>query len=81
MDSGGPKESCIRWGLDPPCEGAIIRGNDIPGHAQRHSAVGYAKMAESIDLAFGLCTQVGRRKHKFSSIRQVAPICPYWRAH
>jgi len=26
MDSGGPKEACIRWGQDPPCEGAILRG-------------------------------------------------------
>jgi len=24
-DLGGPKEPCIRWGLDPPWEGAILR--------------------------------------------------------
>jgi len=25
-NSGGPKEPCIRWGPDPPCKGAILRG-------------------------------------------------------
>jgi len=39
--------------------------------AWQHSALSCAKMAESIDLLFGLWTQVGRRKHKFSGIRQV----------
>jgi len=29
MDSGGPKEACIRWGPDPPCERAIIRGMEM----------------------------------------------------
>jgi len=38
-DSGGSKDACIRWGPDPPWEGAIIRGKDIPGHTRRHSAV------------------------------------------
>jgi len=33
------------------------------------------KMAEQIDLLFGLWTRVGRRKQKFNCIRQVAPIC------
>jgi len=35
MDSGWPKEACIRWGPEPPCEGAIIRGKVMPGHAWR----------------------------------------------
>jgi len=58
MDSGGPKEACIRWGPDPACEGAVIGGKDMPGHAQRHSAVSCAKMAEPIDLPLGLWTRV-----------------------
>ena len=60
MGSGGPKESCVRWGPDPPREGAIlvIRG--------AHCKVSCAKTAEPIDLPFGLWTQVGRRKHKFN---------------
>jgi len=48
---------------------------------RRHSAVCCAKMAELIDLPFGLWNQVGRRKHKFNRIRQVALMCPQERAH
>jgi len=32
------------------------------------------KMAEPIDLPFGLWTPLGRRMHKFNRIRQVAPM-------
>jgi len=49
----------------------------MPGHARQHST---KKMAESIDVPFGLWTRVGRRKHKFNSSRQVAPMCPHRRA-
>jgi len=58
-DSGGPDEACIRWGPDPPCEGAIIRGKDMPGHGRRHFAMSCAKMAEPIHLPFGLSTRLG----------------------
>ena len=34
-------------------------------------------MAEPIDLPFGLWTRVGRRKHNFNHIGQVAPMCPH----
>jgi len=44
-------------------------------------AVSCAETAEMIDLPFGLWTRVGRRKHKFSRIRQVAPTCPHVTAH
>jgi len=40
-----------------------------------------AKMAEPIEIPFGLWTWVGRRKHKFNRIRQVAPMCHHGRAH
>jgi len=43
--------------------------------------VNCAKTAETIDLAFGLWIQVGRRMHKFNRIRQVAPMCPHERRH
>ena len=43
-------------GPDPPCESAIIRAKDIPGHDRRHSAVSCAKMAALNDLSFGLWT-------------------------
>ena len=35
----------------------------MSGHAQRHSAVSIAKMAEQIQMPFGLWTRVGPRKH------------------
>ena len=40
-----------------------------------------AEAAEPNDLPFGLWTRVGRRKHKFNHIRQMAPMCPHERAH
>ena len=30
VDSGGPKEPCIRWDMDPPGEGAFFWGGDSP---------------------------------------------------
>jgi len=63
----------ITWGPDSPCECAIVGGKAMPGHARRHSAVSCAKIAEPIDMRFGLWTRLGRRKHKFNRIRQVAP--------
>jgi len=35
----------------------------MPGLAQRHSAVSWAKMSEPIEMPFGLWTRVGPRKH------------------
>jgi len=62
-------------------EGTIIRGKDMPVDARRRSAVSCTKMTQPIDLPFGLWTRVGRRKHKFNRIHQVAPLCPPTRAH
>jgi len=52
-------------------------GKDMPGHARQHSDVSCAKVAEPIDLPFGLWTRMGRREHKLKRSRQVAPICGY----
>ena len=54
-------------------------GAIVPSY-QRHCDE-CAKMAEPIDLPFGLWTQVGRKKHKFNRIHQVAQKCPHGRAH
>jgi len=70
--------------LDPPCQETIITGKDMPGHARRHYAVSCAKMAEPIDLPFGLWTRVGRKKHKFNRIRQAPSkkgTAPHFSAH
>jgi len=29
-DSGWPKESCVRWGPDPPWKGVIFTGKGVP---------------------------------------------------
>jgi len=82
MGSDGPKQACIRWGPDPLCEGAIIRGK---GHARACFTILCRelckKMTEPIDLPFGLWILVGRRKHKFNRVRQVGPMFPRRRAH
>ena len=46
-----------------PCTGAIFPRKNMPGHAQRHSAMSCAKMAEPIEMQFGLWTWMGPRKH------------------
>jgi len=35
----------------------------MTGHARRHSAVSFAKIAEQIEMPFELWTRVGPRKH------------------
>jgi len=44
-----------------PRKVAIFRGKDMPGHARLHSAVSCTKMAEPIEMPFGLWTRVGPR--------------------
>jgi len=56
---GRAKELRIRWGPDPTCAEASFSGKDVPGHAQRHSDVSCAKMAEQIKMQFGFCTWLG----------------------
>jgi len=65
------KFNCIRK-MAPLCTISIVFAGRRQ-YTQRHSAVSCAKMAERIDLPFELWTRVGRKKHKFSRIRQVAP--------
>jgi len=75
-----PKKSRIRWGTDPHGKGTFFWGKGMPRHAQRHSGVNCAKTAEPIEVPFGFWTRVGRRKHKFSRVRQVVPTYPHVRA-
>ena len=55
---------------DPPWKGAILRGKGSP--IEVLTAV---SCANTFGLPFGLWTWVGRRKHEFTRIRQVAPMC------
>jgi len=77
MDSGGLKEACIRWGTDPVCEGAIIRGKDTPDDILPWAVLNRSNCR----LGCGLWTLVDRRKHKFNRICQAVPMCPRLRAH
>jgi len=44
MDLDRPREVCIRWEfLIPHAKGAIFRGKNMSGHAQKQSAVRCAK--------------------------------------
>ena len=35
-----------------PCERAIFRGKDMPGHARQHSAMNCARMAEPVGMPY-----------------------------
>jgi len=77
--SVGPKESRVRWGPDPRGKEQFWRRG---GAHCKVSAMSCAKTAEPSGLPFGLWTWVGRRRHEFSRIHQVAPMYPHgttWR--
>jgi len=59
----------------PPLEGTIFGKRGVHCEVYRLSAVSCAKMAQPIDLPFGLWTWVGQKKYKFNHICQVAPFC------
>ena len=61
-------------GPDPHGKGQFW-GKERPFTVYGLSAASCAKTAETINLPFGFWTQVGRRKHKFKRILQVAPMC------
>ena len=65
LDSGGPKEPCVRWGPDSPMRSAIYNEKDMPGHARRATTQcgNLCKMAELIEKPFRLWTRVGIRKN------------------
>jgi len=66
VDSDRPKDPSVRWGPDPPCEGAILRAKGT-AHC-KVSAMSCAKTADPINLLFGLWTRTGPRKHAFDGV-------------
>jgi len=60
-DSDGPREQCIRWVSRSPWEGAILRETGASHCKLQGHAVICAKMAELIELPFGLWAQMGPR--------------------
>jgi len=63
VGSDGPKELCVRWGPDPPWEGAICGEMGGPIVKYRDTAVTCAKTAEPIVIPFGLLARSGSRNH------------------
>ena len=82
VDSGGPKEAHVQ--SYSPDDGSVHNFSHIrqvaPVYLTTLCPVSCAKMAEVTHLPFALWTSLGRQKHKFSRIRQVAPMCPHVRA-
>jgi len=76
----GPRNHKLDRVQIPPWEGAIFWETGAHCKIWGLSAMSCAKTAEPVDLPFGLWTRVDQRKHKFSRIRQVAPMCPHGRA-
>jgi len=54
----GPRKHELDGAQIPHAKGQLLR----EGHARLHSVMSCAKMAEPIELSFGLWTQVGQRK-------------------
>jgi len=73
---GWPQGIMCWMGVQIPHAKGQFWGKGAPIVKYRNSAVSCAKTTEPINLPFGLWTWVGRRKHKFSHIRQVMPMCP-----
>ena len=78
VDSGGPKELCIRWG---PRKGQFWGERATHCKVQWRSAVSYAKPAESIKFLFGLHTRVGPRKHCEMGVTLAPPGEYNWTAY
>jgi len=67
----GPRNHVLDgdWGPDPPCHWGNFeekRGQPIVNY--RDSAVGCAKMAEAIEMLFGIWTRMGSVKHVLDGV-------------
>ena len=67
---GGGETSARRRGRTGTAVTAPRAAPDGPPTDSEHAA-------EPMDLPFGLWTRVGRKKHKFNRIRQMAPMCSH----
>ena len=66
----------VRWGSRSLVGRGNFLGKGRPFHSMGTFCRELCKTAEPINLPFGLWTRMVPRKHKFNSIRQVAPMCP-----
>ena len=70
----GPRNHLLDAVQITPWKGAILEERHAHCKVYRDFLPWAVKMAEPIDLPFGLWTQVGWRNHKFNHIRKVAPM-------
>jgi len=82
-DSGGPRESCIRWGSrSPHGKGHFLEGKERPIVKYRDTTVISAKMAEPIEMLFGSWARMGPRNHvldwSLQVLRDVATATNFW---
>jgi len=65
VGSGGPKKELLDEGSDPHAKGKFVGKGTCRGIPDDtlHRAISCAKMAELIEMPFGLWTQVGPRKY------------------
>jgi len=52
-----------------PCEGAIFKGKEMPGHACDDTDISCVNLAEPIEMPFGLWTQ----RHELVGVLTVTP--------
>jgi len=71
----GPRKHVLYGTQIPNAKGQLLGGKGHARACQTTLCHELCKMAEPIDLQFGLWTRVGQRKHKFNRICQVAPVC------
>jgi len=65
----------------PPWKGAIVRGRGVPLLSIGNSTVISAKMAESIEMPFGLRARMGPRSHVYGGpkvLMDVAMATIFW---
>jgi len=64
----GPRKHVLDGGCRSPCEGAIVRVQDMSGHAWRHPAVSYAQTTEPIEMPFWLWARVDSSNHALDGV-------------
>ena len=77
LDSDGPKEACIRWAQISDTKGQLLGDRTCIGMPD-DTCCELCKIAELINLPFGLWTRVGQRKH---TVQLYSPGCANMPSH
>jgi len=76
----GPRKHALDWAQIPHAKGQLLRERTSRA-CQQHCRELCKNGWTNWFAVWFVWTQVGQRKHKFSCVCQVVPICPHWRAH